>query len=101
MQIIKTYENELNYIKDHYENDWDNGYLTDNIYEWILSVANRFHDKDIDVMEFVKDSLKELEDYEEGEEWTNTKISRYELYNFGKSLDFLRECLETEEEITK
>lgn len=98
MRLINIYRNELKYIEEHYQNDWEQGYLTSDIYEWLLSVADRFHDKDIDVMEFIKDSLEELEDYEEGEEWTNTKITRYELYNFGKSLDFLRECLKTEEE---
>lgn len=98
MRLINIYRNELKYIEEHYKNDWEQGYLTSDIYEWLLSVANRLHDKNIDVMEFIKDSLEELEDYEEGEEWTNTKITRYEIYNFGKSLDFLKECLETEEE---
>lgn len=97
MRLINIYRNELKYIEEHYKSDWGQGYLTSDIYEWLLSVANRFQDKDIDVMEFIKDSLEELEDYEEGEEWTNSKISRYELYNFEKTLDFLRECLEEEE----
>lgn len=101
MRLINIYRNELNYIEEHYKSDWEQGYLTSDIYEWLYSIAQRLKDKNRSVLDFIKDSLEELEDYEEGEEWTNTKITRYELYNFGKSLDFLRECLKTEEEITK
>lgn len=97
MRLINIYRNELKYIEEHYKNDWEQGYLTSDIYEWLQSVANRFHEQDIDVMEFIKDSLEELEDYEEGEEWVNTKITRYELYSFGATMNFLKECLEEEE----
>ena len=98
MRLINIYRNELNYIEEHYKSDWEQGYLTSDIYEWLYSIAQRLKDKNRSVLDFIKESLEELEDYEEGEEWTNKYITRYELYSFGASLNFLRECLETEEE---
>ena len=87
MRIIK----ELNYIKDHYENDWDNGYITDDVYEWLSAVADRFHDKDIDVMEYITNCLDEFDDYDSGETdvWTNKIVTRYEISSFLRTLYFL------------
>lgn len=91
MRIIKTYEKELNYIRDHYENDWDNGYITDDVYEWLSAVADRFHDKDIDVMEYMTSCLDKFDDYDSGETdvWTDKIVTRYEISSFLRTLYFL------------
>ena len=91
MRIIKTYENELNYIKDHYENDWDNGYITNDVYEWLYAVEERIHNKDTDVIEYIKICLDEFDDYDSGETdiWTSNIVTRYEISNFLRTLYFL------------
>lgn len=90
MRIIKTYKKELNYIKDHYENDWDNGYITNDIYEWISAVADRLGGQ-VNVMEYIKNCLNEFDDYDSGENdvWANKIVTRYEISSFLKTLYFL------------
>ena len=90
MRIIKTYEKELNYIKDHYENDWDNGYITNDVYEWISAVSDRLGELS-DVMGYITNCLDEFDDYDSGETdvWTNKIVTRYEISLFLRTLYFL------------
>lgn len=90
MRIIKTYERELNYIKDHYENDWDNGYITDDVYEWLEAVSDRMGELS-DVMAYITSCLDEFDDYDSGEidVWTNKIVTRYEISSFLRTLYFL------------
>ena len=93
MRIIKTYEKELNYIKDHYENDWGNGYIITDVYEWLSAVADRLGEHD-DIMEYITNCLDEFDDYDSGETdvWTNKIVTRYEIRSFLRTLYFLS-CL--------
>lgn len=90
MRIIKTYENELNYIRDHYENDWENGYITNDVYEWLEAVSDRLGVQG-DIMEYITSCLNEFDDYDSGETdaWTNKIVTRYEISNFLRTLYFL------------
>lgn len=90
MRIIKTYEKELNYIKDHYENDWDNGYITNDVYEWLEAVSDRLGGLS-DVLAYITNCLDEFDDYDSGETdvWTNKIVTRYEISSFLRTLYFL------------
>ena len=90
MRIIKTYEKELNYIKDHYENDWDNGYITNDVYEWLEAVSDRLGGLS-DVLAYITNCLDEFDDYDSGETdvWTNKIVTRYEISAFLRTLYFL------------
>ena len=84
MRIIKTYEKELNYIKDHYENDWDN------VYEWLEAVSDRLGGLS-DVLAYITNCLDEFDDYDSGETdvWANKIVTRYEISSFLRTLYFL------------
>lgn len=99
MRIIKTYKKELNYIRDHYENDWDNGYLTNDVYEWISAVADRLGVQG-DIMEYITSCLDEFDDYDSGETdvWTSKVVTRYEISSFLRTLYFLSGLLVEENE---
>lgn len=98
---MRDYTEAIEYLLDNYKWDWEQGFITDDVYEWLEAKENALAGADLE-SNLLK-AVEELHTYEEEKDefivsWVLDWITRYEVANFIQTLDFVLQELEADEE---
>lgn len=100
---MKKYTKALDYIFEHYDFDWEQGFVTDEVYEW-LNTKEALVDRETDLRIEIERALEDYSIYEEEREegyeveWTLVGLTRFEISSFIQTLEFVLGELEADEE---
>ena len=98
---MRDYTEAIEYLLDNYKWDWEQGFITNDVYEWLEAKENALAGADLE-SNLLK-AIEELKTYEEEKDefiviWDLEWITRYEVSSLIQTLDFVLQELEADEE---
>ena len=98
---MRDFTEAIEYLLDNYRWDWEQGFVTDDVYEWLEAKENALAGADLE-----SNLLKAIDEYSTYEEerdefivsWDLDWITRFEVSSLIKTLLFVLQELEAEEE---
>lgn len=98
---MRNFTEAIEYLLDNYRWDWEQGFVTDDVYEWLEAKENALAGADLE-SNLLK-AVEELHTYEEEKDefivsWDLDWVTRYEVANFIQTLDFVLQELEADKE---
>lgn len=98
---MRGFKEAIEYLLDNYRWDWEQGFVTDDVYEWLEAKENELAGEDPESNLLI--AIDEYSTYEEerGEfivSWDLDWITRFEVSSLIQTLLFVLQELEAEEE---
>ena len=98
---MRGFTEAIEYLLDNYRWDWEQGFVTDDVYEWLEAKENALAGSALE-----SNLLKAIDEYSTYEEergefivsWDLDWITRFEVSSLIQTLLFVLQELETEEE---
>lgn len=98
---MRNFTEAIEYLLDNYRWDWEQGFVTDDVYEWLETKENALAGADLE-----SNLLKAIDEYSTYEEergefivsWYLDWITRFEVSSLIQTLLFVLQELEAEEE---
>ena len=98
---MRNFTEAIEYLLDNYRWDWEQGFVTDDVYEWLEAKENALAGADLE-----SNLLKAIDEYSTYEEergefivsWDLDWITRFEVSSLIQTLLFVLQELEAEEE---